>query len=177
MNATGRLARWSLSLLEYDFDIVHRKGSSYLVPDALSRMYEVLPPEEIHIIKDPIPSWYTSRFLAVSDYPERFPTWKIVQDKLYRYQPNTLVSDFVDDLDGWKLVPNDVERQSVLTEAHDDPQSGHLGVQKTYIRSRYPRLIYQVDRVYTFARGYRQKDKSQLSVNLLSIAGEHPKSS
>ena len=131
-NPTGRLARWSLSLSEYDFDIVHRKGSSHLVPDALSRMYEPLDSEEIFLIKDPIPSWYTRRFQAVSDFPERFPIWKIIDNRLYHYRPNLYVTDFVDDLDGWKLVPSDKERESVLMEAHDGPQSGHLGTQKTY---------------------------------------------
>ena len=36
-NPTGRLARWSLDLLEYDFKIVHRKAAMHPVPDALSR--------------------------------------------------------------------------------------------------------------------------------------------
>ena len=39
-NPNGRLARWALSLLEYDFEIVHRKGSSHVVLDALSRMFK-----------------------------------------------------------------------------------------------------------------------------------------
>lgn len=33
---TGKLARWSLKLQSYDFDIIHRKGNLNLVPDCLS---------------------------------------------------------------------------------------------------------------------------------------------
>ena len=133
-NPTGRLARWSLSLLEYDFEIVHRKGSFHQVPDALSRMFESQLPEEIHLIEDYSSTWYSRRCQAVSDFPERFPTWKIIEGNLYHYRMNPSVTDFVDDLEGWKLVPKDEERQLVLQEAHDDPQSGHLGTQKTYMR-------------------------------------------
>ena len=39
-NSTGRLARWALDLLEYDFEIIHRKGAIHHLQDALSRMYE-----------------------------------------------------------------------------------------------------------------------------------------
>jgi len=42
-NPTGRLARWALELLEYDYEIVHRKGALHHVPDALSRMFEKTP--------------------------------------------------------------------------------------------------------------------------------------
>lgn len=37
-NPTGRLARWALQLLEYNYEIVYGKGSSNLVTDALSRI-------------------------------------------------------------------------------------------------------------------------------------------
>ncbi len=36
-NLSGRLARWSLRLQDFDFDIVHKPGTSNQVPDALSR--------------------------------------------------------------------------------------------------------------------------------------------
>ncbi|KAK3542197.1 hypothetical protein QTP86_017593 [Hemibagrus guttatus] len=36
-NPTGRLARWSLRLQDFDFNIVHKPGSRKKVPDALSR--------------------------------------------------------------------------------------------------------------------------------------------
>ncbi len=34
-NLSGRLARWSLRLQDFDFDIVHKLGTSNQVPDAL----------------------------------------------------------------------------------------------------------------------------------------------
>ena len=35
-NPTGRLARWVISLLEYDFEVQYRKGTLNVVPDFLS---------------------------------------------------------------------------------------------------------------------------------------------
>ena len=50
-NPTERLARWALLLLEYDFDILHRKGTSHVVRDALSRMFEPTVSEKAYVIK------------------------------------------------------------------------------------------------------------------------------
>ena len=132
-NPSGRLARWALSLLEYAYEIVHRKGSSHHVPDALSRMYDDSV-EKINLVKRFIPSWYFRRFIAVSSYPEKFPTWRIEDNKLYHYRPDPVISTLVRDLNEWKLVPIDEDREIILESAHDDPQSGHLGTQKTYMR-------------------------------------------
>ena len=132
-NPTGRLARWALSLLEYSYDIVHRKGSSHHVPDALSRMFED-PLEIINLAKDLTPSWYVRRFLAVTNYPEKFPTWRIELGKLYHFRPDPVISTLIHDLNEWKLVPPDEERAGILRAAHDPPQAGHLGTQKTYMR-------------------------------------------
>ena len=133
-NPNGRLARWALSLLEYDFEIVHRKGSSHVVPDALSRMFESGPSETVCLVKEPTPTWYVCRFLAVSSFPEKFPTWQIKDANLYHYRPHPFISNLVGDLSDWKLVPSDSERALVLKQAHDEPQAGHLRVQKTYAR-------------------------------------------
>ena len=37
-NPTGRLARWTIELIEYDYEIAYRKGSANLVMDVLSGM-------------------------------------------------------------------------------------------------------------------------------------------
>ena len=50
-NPTGRLARWALDLLKYDFDIVHRKGAMHHVPDALSRVLENERVEKLSVLE------------------------------------------------------------------------------------------------------------------------------
>ncbi len=42
----GRLARWAISLLEYDFEIQYKAGHANCNADALSRMYENEQPAE-----------------------------------------------------------------------------------------------------------------------------------
>ena len=81
-NPTGRLARWSLELLEYDFEIIHRKGALHHVPDALSRisedqefstsavsMIDLNAEVENSEIKD---KWYLKRMGAVISRPKIF---------------------------------------------------------------------------------------------------------
>ena len=74
------------------------------------------------------------RYLAVTNFSEKFPTWKIQDGKLYHYHSNPLLEGVVEELDAWKLVPSDEEQRAVLLEAYDDPQSARLGVQKMYMR-------------------------------------------
>lgn len=38
-NPSGRLARWAMALQAHNINVVHRKRSPHVVPDALSRMY------------------------------------------------------------------------------------------------------------------------------------------
>ena len=132
-NPTGRLTRWALSLLEYDFEIVHRRGSMHQVPDALSRLYETRM-ETINLITDGKTSWYVRWFLAVGQFPEKFSSWRIEGGQLYSYRPDSHVSNLDSDLSKGKLVPSDEQHLIVLSEAHSNPQSGYLGAQKTYMR-------------------------------------------
>ena len=96
-------------------------------------MYET-PRKHLNLIQNPNSSWYFRRFLEVKDYPERFPNWKIIYDKLYYFGPDPILSILVQDLNEWKLVPSDDERKIVLSEAHNEPQAGHLGTENTYKR-------------------------------------------
>ena len=96
-------------------------------------MYET-PREQLNLIQNSNSSWYFRRFLEVKDYPERFPNWKIINDKLYHFRSDPILSILVQDLNESKLVPSDNERKIVLSAAHNEPQAGHLGTEKTYKR-------------------------------------------
>lgn len=59
---SGRLARWSLELQQYDFTIEYRKGENNLVADALSRQGEIAQLET-----DASCKWYEAKKQAVQE--------------------------------------------------------------------------------------------------------------
>jgi hypothetical protein len=131
---TGRLARWNTKLQMYDIKFVHRKGALHKVPDALSRAWEGVPelaalsPAEI---KDP---WYERKLNAVRKFPHKYPDLKIENNLLYAHKPSRLIDPLIPDLEAWKLVLPSDKREQAIYEAHNTPQAGHLGVEKTFAR-------------------------------------------
>jgi len=147
-NPTGRLARWALELLEYDYEVIHRKGALHHVPDALSRMFEEETLEDARVagnvnlitVKNTVDAmntedgWYRKRYEEVIAKPEKYTQWKVLDGQLYFLRPKPVVSEIVEDLDRWKLVLPKELRKEALRESHDTPQAGHFGVEKTYQR-------------------------------------------
>lgn len=161
-NPTGRLARWALELLEYDYEIIHRKGALHHVPDALSRIPEQMLGETVLTAsasqdagsKEPAEEmettdqWYIRQLERVKENPSRFPHWRIRDGKLYMSRPRKIISDIVEDTSRWKLVLPREKQSEVLRESHDHPQSGHMGIEKTFQRIAvlyyWPRLFRDV---------------------------------
>ena len=86
-NPTGRLASWALELLEFHYKVVYRKGSSNLVPDALSRSNETTkstafalacsvekPKAETQYETD---DCYSAKMRQVRKRPEDHRNWRI----------------------------------------------------------------------------------------------------
>ena len=82
-NPTGRLARWALELIEYDYEIIYRKGSLNYAPDALSRTSEKFNSivstlsrigekgkEKLVEVKD---EWYKQKMLQIKNKPSENP--------------------------------------------------------------------------------------------------------
>lgn len=130
---TGRLARWALGLMEYDYKIVHRKGALHHVPDALSRA----PMDAVAVLalrEETADKWYLRRYRDVERAPAKFPLWQIVDGLLYHHRRTDLVAAELDDHDAWKLVLPRESRHEALKQCHELPQAGHQGIDRTYRR-------------------------------------------
>lgn len=152
-NLPDMLNRWSVRLAPYTFDVVHRKGSSNVVPDALSRAYENdskpnKREKRIHTNKaedpvkpqtaqkvavlDCIPTsddlWYNMMVEKIKSDPSSLPEWRIKDHQLYiRFRPK---SGQTGGFTLKKVVPESA-REAVLHECHDKPTAAHLGIKKT----------------------------------------------
>uniref|UniRef100_A0ABD2WS82 RNA-directed DNA polymerase n=1 Tax=Trichogramma kaykai TaxID=54128 RepID=A0ABD2WS82_9HYME len=152
-NPTGRLARWALELQQYDYEILHRKGSQNVVADALSRLHEE-DEESCEIaslsIDDEKDAWYRKLFAGVQREPQKFPWHKIVGNRLYHYRPDASIEDLIEDQDAWKLLVPKHKRREILRENHEEPTAGHFGRHKTYeritLRYHWPSLHRDVTR-------------------------------
>lgn len=145
----GRIARWTLRLQAYDFEVVHRKGKEHLVPDALSRAVPCLDAVEPPSTNTPTTSdkWYLEMLRRVRSCPRKYSLWMIYNNKLYRHSkrryPDLAYSE-------WLMVVPRENRQDIIRDHHDPPTAGHLGVSKTLakINQKYywPKMIADVAR-------------------------------
>lgn len=119
-NPQGRLARWISQLQQFDCEIVHRKGSCHVVPDALSRIAVLRrdSPGRPPMDND---SWYMDIWQKAKKNQLESSNLRLESGKLYsRGSDGT-----------WKcLVPASL-RPKILEENHSSSRGGHLGFYKT----------------------------------------------
>ncbi|CAB0033045.1 unnamed protein product [Trichogramma brassicae] len=142
----GRVARWAFKLMEYDFEIVYRKGSVHYVPDALSRAFD----KEVCAFEKIEDEWYLKKRLDVQREPSKFKDWTIEDGMLYKRGRSALLDPVMNAENGWRLVVPAERRQRVLFDAHSLTSSGHLGAKKTYDRAAceywWPGMWYDVEK-------------------------------
>lgn len=142
----GRLARWSLKLQPFTFDIEHRKGALNIVPDSLSRQFclDALYIEEsdfsnccpfILDFKDP--SFESAEYLDLVSYvlenSEQLPDVTSSEGFVYK-RMNHAVGDELLDTNIWKLWIPSALRNDLIKSAHDPPNRAHGGIGKTIHR-------------------------------------------
>lgn len=113
---------------------------------------------------------YQKRFREIATQDKNFTDWNIMDNQLQYLKPRPVVSDIVEDLDHWKLVLAKEHRFEALREAHNNPQSGHMDVEKTYQRLL---IAYQWPNMYRdIAKYIRECDACQRTkVEQMNSAG------
>lgn len=156
---SGRLARWSLKLQSFDFNIEHRKGTQNVVPDTLSRVFEENIDEvrEILVDVDFDSPWFASEEYeelrsTIQANEEILPDLCISNGYIYKRQQPRRGDPIQEDL-AWKLwVPSGLTEE-LIANAHLSPQAAHGGMHKTLYRLRekyyWPNMVSQVQ---TFVR-------------------------
>lgn len=144
----GRLARWSMRLNQFSFDIVHRKGKFNVVPDALSRSpvdnplnrsgsleaIELAAEDSIalDIDLDNLDHFYRNMRDRIKAKPQDFPQWCVKNQYVYKLIPSRVpLSTNTSD---WKLLVPKAQRVKILRSCHDEPMAAHLGYAKTLSR-------------------------------------------
>lgn len=79
---TGRLARWSVKLQQFDYEILHRRGKENVVPDTFSRSVPVI--DCVQTNDTPIDKRYTNMIDRVASKPNKYPSWQMLSNKLYK---------------------------------------------------------------------------------------------
>lgn len=128
----GRIARWTVRLQQYDFEIVHRSGRENVVADALSRSVPAIDSildEVPEVIED---KWYKRTLKSIMSNPSKYPLWRVEDGKLFK-KVNVKYPELNGDREWLVVVPKELRRE-LIQQCHDPPTSGHLGIHKTLCR-------------------------------------------
>lgn len=160
---TGRLARWSLKLQGFDFEVEHRKGSLNVVPDALSRVYQMdslhlddLKPnpinsEDILHIDLENPSFKSEEYVQIikkiENNQDQLPDLIVSNGFIYKKVKFCTGNPIQDDLAFKLWIPANLT-EKLISLAHCPPRASHGGIAKTLYRLRqqcyWPGMASQV---------------------------------
>lgn len=147
---SGRLARWSLQLQGYNFNIEHRKGKDNIVADMLSRlptadeieMDQVFDFERLEFESDE----YKALREEIERHKEQLPDLRIIDNMILK-KGHSSNDDFCQEFQ-WKLWVPESLTQRLIEEAHDKTTSAHGGIAKTLYRLKekyyWPQMAKQV---------------------------------
>lgn len=128
---TGKLARWAVKLASHSFDLVHRKGSQHVVPDALSR----IPAPEVGVLDidlGEVDDWYVNHRQKILQFPEKYLCWQVRGEHIYKHVSSRL--PLKTNISEWKLLVPQAQREKIIRSCHDSPTSSHFGYYKTMSR-------------------------------------------
>lgn len=135
-NPTGRLARWILRMGQFDMEVIHRKGKTMVVPDALSRapynlenfskFAAVAQTPVIPDIRETNDPWYLRLKEKVENHPEAYPLFLIKDGILYKVTRTSRLSAYQPRI----VVPTEI-RPVLLEQFHSSLSAAHLGYFKT----------------------------------------------
>ena len=148
---TGRLARWSLRLQPYDFDIQHRKGTENVVADTLSRFVESLEFLNNEIFDFETTEFESEEYLGllemVQKNQDRLPDLKVLDGMVFK-RTNFVARDPEFQESTWKLYVPASLTNTLIEKAHAPKTCSHGGVAKTLHRLRrwyfWPKMTVQV---------------------------------
>lgn len=152
-NPTGRLARWSVRLSQFDFVLEHRKGKFNVIPDALSRAPAIVsdgeecqffdkPSDDIFALNNTNTCisldikldnvFYNKIRSQILHDPKSFPQWNVIDGYVDKLLPSKIQID--SNVSDWKLLVPKPQRRHIISSCHDDAKAAHLGYFKTYSR-------------------------------------------
>ena len=188
-NPNGRLARWSLCLQEFDYEIQYKSGKTHLDADALSRA-PVDPPPDVEI--EPALVLEEDDWVSVRSQQLKEPWLRLIIEYLEREDDaqrvkrsvtkaarcyemkNKMCHRKILGTSGFKsvlVVPKEM-RQDLMYSLHDEKSCGHLGLTKTWERIRerffWPKMYPDVKNyVLSCQECGKQKTFHQKPVGLL----------
>ncbi|MCA9761179.1 MAG: hypothetical protein KC463_06680, partial [Streptococcus sp.] len=145
---TGKLARWSMFLSQYDFEIKYRKGIDHVNADYMSRYVFLAEEDNFEKSLDPYLNKPLEEYIKFKKHKEGISkkTKNRVERAIKNFEWNGTAIMIKKD-EKWLILPKTEEREKIIDKYH--AMSAHFGVDSTLNRLRehyyWPKMYRDVE--------------------------------